>query len=89
MLEKLNLFDLTGLITLVPLIWKWMGLLLKKKHLLRCWDRLSFLNLIGGSYIASIAKTASKKIGDLIHFIRFLSPEVALYIYDTTILTCM
>ena len=31
-----------------------------------------------GSYIISIAKTASKKIGTLIHSMKFLSPEVAL-----------
>ena len=31
-----------------------------------------------GSYIISIAKTAPKKIGALIHFMKFLSPEVAL-----------
>ena len=31
-----------------------------------------------GSYIISIAKTASKKIGALIRFMKFLSPEVAL-----------
>ena len=33
-----------------------------------------------GSYIVSIAKTASKKIGALIHSIKFVSPEVALYL---------
>ena len=33
-----------------------------------------------GSYIISIAKTASKKIGALIRSMKFLSPEVALYI---------
>ena len=32
-----------------------------------------------GSYITSIAKAASKKIGALIRSIKFLSPEVALY----------
>ena len=32
-----------------------------------------------GSYIISIAKTASKKIGALIRSMKFLSPEVALY----------
>ena len=32
-----------------------------------------------GSYIISISKTASKKIGPLIHSMKFLSPEVALY----------
>ena len=42
-----------------------------------------------GSYIISIAKTASKKIGTLIHSMKFLSPEVALYLYKSTIHPCM
>ena len=42
-----------------------------------------------GSYIASIAKTASKNIGALIRSMRFLSPEVALYLYKSTIQSCM
>ena len=33
-----------------------------------------------GSYIISIGKTASKKIGALICSMKFLSPEVALYL---------
>ena len=33
-----------------------------------------------GSYIVSIAKTTSKKIGALIRSMKFLSPEVALYL---------
>ena len=37
MLGKLNWFCLTGLITLVLLMWKWMGLFLRKNHILRCW----------------------------------------------------
>ena len=37
-----------------------------------------------GSYILSIAETASKKIGALIHSLKFLSPEVALCLYNTT-----
>ena len=41
-----------------------------------------------GSYI-SIAKTASKKIGALIRFMKFLSPEVALYLYKSIIRPCM
>ena len=41
-----------------------------------------------GSYIISIAKSASKKIGALIRFIKFLSPEVALYLYKSTIWNC-
>ena len=42
-----------------------------------------------GSYIVSIAKTAYKKIGALIHSMKFLSPEVALYLYKFTIQPCM
>ena len=42
-----------------------------------------------GSYIISIAKPASKKIGTLIRFMKFLSPEVALYLYKSTIDPCM
>ena len=38
-----------------------------------------------GSYIISIAKTPSKKIGALIRSMKFLSPEVALYLYKSTI----
>ena len=41
------------------------------------------------SYIISIAKTASKKIGALIRSMKFLSPEVALYLYKSTIRPCM
>ena len=42
-----------------------------------------------GSYIISIAKTASKKIGALIRSIKFVFPEVALYLYKSTIRPCM
>ena len=42
-----------------------------------------------GSCVISIAKTASKKIGTLIHSMKFLSPEVALYLYKLTIRPCM
>ena len=41
------------------------------------------------SYIISIAKTASKKIGPLIRSMKFLSPEVALCLYKSTICPCM
>ena len=42
-----------------------------------------------GSYIVSIAKTASKKIGALMHSMKFLSPEVALYLYKSTTQPCI
>ena len=42
-----------------------------------------------GSYIISISKSASKKIRASIHFKKFLSPEVSLYLYKFAILPCM
>ena len=42
-----------------------------------------------GSYIVSIAKTASKKIETLIRSMKFLSPEVVLYLSKSTIRPCM
>ena len=42
-----------------------------------------------GSYTVSIAKTASKKIGALIRSVKFLSPEVALYLNKSTIQPCI
>ena len=44
-----------------------------------------FSTLNWSSYIISIAKTASKKIGTLIRSLKFRSPEVALYLYKSTI----
>ena len=41
-----------------------------------------------GSYIISIAKTASKEIEVLIFFMKFLSSMVALYLYKSTIRPC-
>ena len=58
----------------------------------------SYLKMLGltfsskpdwGSYIISIAKTASKKIGALIRSMKFLSPEAALYLNKSTIGPCM
>ena len=42
-----------------------------------------------GSYMTSIAKAAPKKIGALICSMKFLFPEVALYLYKSTIRLCM
>ena len=42
-----------------------------------------------GSYIIYVAKTASKKIGALIRSMKSLSPEVALYLYKSTICPCL
>ena len=48
-----------------------------------------YTKLDWGSYIISIAKTVSKKLGALICSMKFLSPEVALYLYKSTIRPCM
>ena len=52
--------------------------------------RLTFSSKLDwGCYIISIAKTASKKIGALIRSMKFLFPEVALYLYKSTMHPCM
>ena len=61
-------------------------------------EEKSFFEMLGlpfcfrldwGSYIISIAKTVSKKIGALIRSVKFLPPEFALYINKSTIWPCM
>ena len=42
-----------------------------------------------GAYIISIVKTATKKIGALIHSMKFLSLEVAQHLYKSTMCPCM
>ena len=90
MLEKLNLFRLTGLLTLVLMVkMKMDGSVLEEKSSFKML-RLSFSSKLDrGFYIISIAKTAFKKIGALIHSMKFLSPEVVLYLYKFTIRPCM
>ena len=41
------------------------------------------------SHIISTAKTASKKTGALVHSMKFLSPDFALYLSKSTIRPCM
>ena len=62
---------------------------LEEKSSFKMLGSTSLLNWDWGSYIISIAKTASKKIGALIRFMKFHSPEVALYLYKSTIQPCM
>ena len=66
-----------------------MGLFLRKNYLLRYWGSTFSSKLDWGSYIISIAKTASKKIGGLICSVKFLSCEAALYLHKSTIPPCM
>ena len=65
------------------------GSVLEKKTYFKMLGLTFSSKLVWGSYIVSIAKTASRKIGALIRSMKFLSPEVALYLYKSTIWSCM
>ena len=57
--------------------------------LLWCLGCHFLVNWIGTLNTISFAKTASKKIGALIRSMKFLSPEVILYLYKSTIWPCI
>ena len=65
---------------------KMNGSVLEEKSSFKMLGLTFSFKLDRGSYIISVAKTASKKIGDLIRSMNFISPEVALYLYKST--TC-
>ena len=65
------------------------GSVLKEKSSFKMLGLTFSSQLDWGSYIISIAKTASKKIGALIRSKKFLSPEVALCLYKSTLQSCM
>ena len=66
-----------------------VGSVLEEKTAFKMLGLTFFSKLDWGSYIVSVLKTASKKIGALIRSMKFLSPEVALYLYKPTIRPCM
>ena len=70
---------------------KLTGLFFRKNHLLRCCGWLSLQNWIEtlALTLLLVPPNVSKKIGALIHSMKFLSPEVALYLYKSTIWPCM
>ena len=74
----------TGAITV-----KMDGPVFAKKSSFKILGLIFFSKSDWGSYIISIAKTASKKSRALICSMKFLSPEVALYLYKSTIRPCM
>ena len=85
--ERLNSFHLTSVITLVLLMRKWMGL-----------EENSSFKILGLTFsfkldwcpcIISIVKIVSKKIGALILSMKCLFPEVALYLNKSSIRSCM
>ena len=78
---KFNLFHWTVWTTVVLVMWSWIGME---------WNGLSFSSKFGfGSYNVSFVKTVPKKIGVLIRSVKFISSEVALYIYISRIRLCM
>ena len=63
-----------------------MGLFLRKNGCVLKMLGLTFSSKLDwSSYIICIAKTASRKIGTLIHSIKFLSPEVVLYLHKSIV----
>ena len=84
--NQLVLFDLSHNIDAIDV--KMDGSVVEEKSFKMLGLVLSF-KLDWGSYIISIAKTAAKEIKALIHSMKFLSPEVALYFYKSTTLLCI
>ena len=68
---------------------KMNGFVLEEKSYFKMLGLTFSSKLDWGSYIITMAKTASKKIGALICSMNFLSPEVAMYLYKSTICPCM
>ena len=62
MLEKVSVFRSTGLITLVLLMWRWMGLFLSK-NVLSCWEFLCLLNWVGFITLSPLLKLSPRKLG--------------------------
>ena len=65
------------------------GFVLEEKSAFKMLGLTFSSKLDRGSYIISIAKTGSKKIGALICSMRFLSLEYHLYLYKSSIRPCM
>ena len=82
--------NLAGFVWLVAvLMWRWVGLFLRKNHLFKLLRLIFSSKLDWFSCIISITKTAFKKIGVLTRSMKFLSPKPALYLYKSTIHPCM
>ena len=65
------------------------GFVLEEKSSFKMLRLTSSSKLDWSSYIVSIAKTASKKIGALICSVKSVSPELVLYLCESTIRPCM
>ena len=62
MLGKISWFCLTSLITMVLLMWKWMGLFLRKNNLLICWVWPSLLNWVRALTLSLLLKLPPRKL---------------------------
>ena len=65
------------------------GSVLQEKSSLKVLGLTFSSKLDWSSYTISVAKSAPRKIGALIYSMKFRSPEVALYLYKSTIWPCM
>ena len=65
------------------------GFVLEEKSSFKIVGFISSSKLEWGSYIISIAKAVFKKIGGFICSMKFLFPEVAQYLYKSTIRPCI
>ena len=83
-LDSFDQSDNTGAIDV-----KMDGSILEEKSSFKMLGLTFSSKLDWGSYIISIAKSASKKIGALIRSMKFLSAEVALFRYKSTIRPCL
>ena len=83
-LVSFDWFNSTGAIDL-----KMDGFVLEEKSCLKMLGLTFSSKLDLCSYIISIAKTVSKKIRALIRSMKYLSPEVVLYLYKSAICPCM
>ena len=83
MLENLSWFHLTGLVTLVLLMWEWRGPSLTKNHFLRYWVWLSLLNWIGALTLSLLLKLPPRKwsLDSFIELSLSWVCSISLYIY--------
>ena len=81
-LEKLNWFSLTSLITMVLFMWKWMGLFLRRNNHLRCWGWLSLLNWIRALTLSLLLKLPPRNWINLFYEVSFSRGcSLSLWIY--------
>ena len=85
-LWKLRLLNLVVRITLVLLMWKWMGQFLMKIHILRYWECISLLNWIGVFSLSMLLKLRWRKFEAL-----FVMPSfffLRLYLISVNLTSC-